>query len=305
MRNLKVGMVGLGGIAQKAYLPILSKAENFEFVGAFTPNKEKRNRICNEYRTKAFASIQDLAKECDAVFVHTSTESHYKVVKELLELGLHVYVDKPLASTVKEGEELIKLSNINKLKLMVGFNRRFAPMYKHIKDEAGEIISVNICKHASNSIRDTHFSETLIDDYIHVIDTAIWLAYGNAEISYDELLVNDNNSLIFVNHKLKSKSFSISTSMNRSAGTKLEQVEILSLGKIQRVKNLNVLEVECDNNLITTTSGAWVNILKQKGFEDIVNHFIDCIENDLEPITSGEEALKAQRLLEHIIKLHN
>lgn len=82
-------------------LPVLSKAENFEFVGAFTPNREKRIRICNEYRIKVFDSIKDLAKECDAAFVHTSTESHYDVVKELLELGLHVYVDKPLASTVK------------------------------------------------------------------------------------------------------------------------------------------------------------------------------------------------------------
>lgn len=304
MGKLKVGMVGLGGIAQKAYLPILSKAEKFEFVGAFTPNKEKRNRICNEYRIKEFESIKDLAKDCDAAFVHTSTESHYDVVKELLELGVHVYVDKPLASTVKEGEKLIELSKIKNLKLMVGFNRRFAPMYKHIKDEAGDIVSINICKHASNSIRDTHFSETLIDDYIHAIDTAIWLADGNVEISYDELLVNDNKSLIFANHKLKSEKFSISTSMNRFAGTKLEQVEILSLGKIQRVKNLNVLEVECNNNITTTTSGAWVNILKQKGFEDIVNHFIDCVENGLEPITSGEEALKAQRILEHIINLH-
>ncbi|MGG5460939.1 Gfo/Idh/MocA family protein [Clostridium sp. B9] len=181
-------------------LPVLSKAENFEFVGAFTPNKEKRIRICNEYRIKVFDSIKDLAKECDAAFVHTSTESHYDVVKELLELGLHVYVDKPLASTVKQGEELIELSKIKNLKLMVGFNRRFSPMYKKIKDESGEIISINICKHASNSIRDVDFSETLIDDYIH--------------------------------------------------------------------------------------------------------HFIDCVENDLKPLTSGKEALKAQRLLENIINFY-
>lgn len=302
MVKLKVGMVGLGGIAQKAYLPVLSKAEKFELVGAFTPNKEKRIRICNEYRIKAFDSIKDLAKECDAVFVHTSTESHYDVVKELLELGVHVYVDKPLASTVKEGEELIKLSNSKNLKLMVGFNRRFAPMYKKIKDEAGEIISINICKHASSSVRNVDFSETLIDDYIHAIDTAIWLACGDVEVICDELLLNENKSLIFANHKLKGKNFSISTSMNRAAGTKLEQVEILSLGKIQRVKNLNVLEVESDNSLTVTNSGAWVNILKQKGFEDIVNHFVECVENDLEPLISGEEALKAQRLLEKIIK---
>lgn len=41
MKNIKMGMIGLGSIAQKAYLPILTKSERFEFVGAFTPNKVK------------------------------------------------------------------------------------------------------------------------------------------------------------------------------------------------------------------------------------------------------------------------
>lgn len=305
MKNLKIGMVGLGGIAQKAYLPILSQAKNFEFVGAFTPNEEKRNRICKEYRIKPFCSIQNLAEECDVAFVHTSTETHYKIVKELLNLGLHVYVDKPLASTVKEGTELVELSKSKNLKLMVGFNRRFAPMYNKIKIESQNITSVNICKHASNSIRNTNFSETLLDDYIHIVDTAVWLADGDVNINSDEILVNENNNLVFANHKFKGNSFSISTSMSRCAGTKLEQVEIISLGKIQRVKNLNILEVESCDNLIITKSGAWDNILKQKGFEGAINHFIDCIENNLPPITSGYESLKAQKLIENIINIHN
>ncbi len=42
--NIKVGMIGLGSIAQKAYLPILTKSERFKFVGAFTPNKVKREK---------------------------------------------------------------------------------------------------------------------------------------------------------------------------------------------------------------------------------------------------------------------
>ncbi|MGL5692754.1 MAG: Gfo/Idh/MocA family protein, partial [Peptostreptococcaceae bacterium] len=189
MGKLKVGMIGLGGIAQKAYLPILSKATNFEFLGAFTPNEEKRIRICNEYRIKPYNSIEDLSKECDVAFVHTSTETHYEIVKKLLELGLHVYVDKPLASTVKQGEELIKLSKERNLKLMVGFNRRFAPMYKKIKEDSGEILSINICKHGLNSIRNVAFSDTFIDDYIHVIDTALWLSNSDVQISCEDLIL--------------------------------------------------------------------------------------------------------------------
>lgn len=45
MKNIKMGMIGLGSIAQKAYLPILTKSERFEFVGAFTPNKVKGKNL--------------------------------------------------------------------------------------------------------------------------------------------------------------------------------------------------------------------------------------------------------------------
>lgn len=50
-------MIGLGSIAQKAYLPILTKSERFEFVGAFTPNKVK-GKICSDYRIMPFDSIE-------------------------------------------------------------------------------------------------------------------------------------------------------------------------------------------------------------------------------------------------------
>lgn len=57
-----------------------------------------------------FDSIESLAKKCDCIFLHSSTETHYEIIKILLNLGVHVYVDKPLASTVSQGEELIELS---------------------------------------------------------------------------------------------------------------------------------------------------------------------------------------------------
>lgn len=200
-----------------------------------------------------------------------------------------------------EGEELIALSQIKNLKLMVGFNRRFAPMYNQAKDSADNILSVNLCKHSLNSIPSTDFSDTFIDDYIHVIDTALWLCDGDVEITGEDLILTDSNNLVFVGHKLKGNKFSVNTSMSRNAGTKLEQLEVLSCGKIQRVKNLNLLETEIDGSLTTTSSGPWTSILKQKGFKDCINHFIDSITNDTTSIISGEECLNAQRLLEKII----
>jgi Predicted dehydrogenases and related proteins len=119
--KLKIGVVGLGGIAQKAWLPVLSAATDWTLQAAWSPGKEKAQRICESYRLPCADSLQSLAAECDAVFVHTSTASHYAVVSELLNAGVHVCVDKPLAENLPDAERLVELAARKKLTLMVGF----------------------------------------------------------------------------------------------------------------------------------------------------------------------------------------
>ncbi|HFJ4333208.1 TPA: Gfo/Idh/MocA family protein, partial [Serratia liquefaciens] len=133
MSKLRVGVVGLGGIAQKAYLPILSQAADWTLVGGFSPNQQKAQPICDSYRMACFSGLDSLAQQCDAVFVHSSTASHFQVIGELLRYGVQVYVDKPLAETVEQGEQLLALAEKQGKALMVGFNRRFAPLYRQLK----------------------------------------------------------------------------------------------------------------------------------------------------------------------------
>ena len=85
--KLRIGVVGLGGIAQKARLPVLGAASDWTLQGAWSPTREKAERICETRRIPYAASLRDLARECDAVFVHTSTATHYQVVSELLNAG--------------------------------------------------------------------------------------------------------------------------------------------------------------------------------------------------------------------------
>jgi len=106
MASLRIGMVGLGGIAQKAWLPVLSAASRWQLAAAFSPTQTKAQPICDAYRIPYVGSSAELATRCDAVFVHSSTASHYAVVSELLNAGVHVCVDKPLAETLAEAERL-------------------------------------------------------------------------------------------------------------------------------------------------------------------------------------------------------
>jgi virulence factor len=72
---LRIGVVGLGGIAQKAWLPVLGAAK-LDAAGGLVAGKEKALRICETWRMPYADSLDALAAQCDAVFVHTSTASH-------------------------------------------------------------------------------------------------------------------------------------------------------------------------------------------------------------------------------------
>lgn len=180
MTKLRVGVVGLGSIAQKAYLPILGQAADWTLVGGFSPNQQKAQPLCDSYRMACFSRLDSLAEQCDAVFVHSSTASHFSVIGELLNRGVHVYVDKPLAETLEQGEQLLEQAERRGKTLMVGFNRRFAPLYRQLKQQMNQPASIRMDKHRADSVGPHDLRFTLLDDYLHVVDTALWLAGGRA-----------------------------------------------------------------------------------------------------------------------------
>lgn len=152
MTTLRIGVVGLGGIAQKARLPVLGNASDWTLQAARSPSREKAEKICAARRIPYAGSLTDLAADCDAVFVHSSTATHYAVVSELLNAGVHVCVDKPLAENLADAERLVALAAKKKLTLMVGFNRRFAPLYRELKAGMGAVASLRMDKHRTDSV---------------------------------------------------------------------------------------------------------------------------------------------------------
>ncbi|WP_010094728.1 Gfo/Idh/MocA family protein [Ornithinibacillus scapharcae] len=302
MRKPRIGMVGLGGIAQKAYLPILSKATDWEFVGAFSPNAVKRDQICSQYRMQSFTSLPALIQESDAIFVHSSTDSHYAVVSEILNNGKDVYVDKPLAATVEEAEKLVELSEKYGRKLMVGFNRRFSPMYRRAKELAGDFTSFQFEKHRVNGVGPDDFQDTMLDDYIHLVDTARWIAGGEMRLAFPTIQLNKANHLIFAQHLFEIGAKAMLTiTMHRNAGTNLEEFKLITDGAVIRVTNMNAMEIVQNDMLTIESPSSWETTLKQKGFEDAVHHFIACVIGDNQPSVDGAEGLKTQILVQQLI----
>lgn len=297
--KLRIGVVGLGGIAQKAWLPVLGATDGWTLQAAWSPGKEKALRICEGWRIPYADSLEQLAAQCDAVFVHTSTASHFEVVSRLLNAGVHVCVDKPLADKLNEAESLVELAARRKLTLMVGFNRRFAPLYRELKTQMGSAASLRMDKHRSDSVgHDLRF--TLLDDYLHVVDTALWLAGGTARLSGGSLQTTSQGEMLYAEHHFSTPQLEVTTSMHRRAGSQREWVQAVTDGGLYAVCDMREWQEERGQGVIMRPVPGWQTTLEQRGFVGCARHFIECVQNQTVPETAGEQALLAQRVVEKL-----
>ncbi|MBK4723827.1 Gfo/Idh/MocA family oxidoreductase [Erwinia sp. MYb375] len=300
MSALKVGIVGLGGIAQKAWLPVLTKTDGWQIAGAFSPNQEKARPVCDSYRIPLFRSLDDLAAASDAVFVHSTTASHYAIVDRLLRAGVDVCVDKPLAATLSEAERLVDLADKRGRKLMVAFNRRFAPRYLQLKSALVQPATIRMDKHRSDSVGPQDLFFTLLDDYLHVVDSALWLGGGEGKLLSGTLQTNDSGQMLYAEHHFNVAGVQVTTSMHRRAGSQMERVMAVDEGAVYQVSDMRDWQQEKAGQISIDPIPGWQTTLEQRGFVGAAHHFIRCVENQTMPQVSGEQALLAQRMVEKL-----
>ncbi|NLU16901.1 MAG: Gfo/Idh/MocA family oxidoreductase [Serratia liquefaciens] len=292
----------MGGIAQKAYLPILSQAADWTLVGGFSPNQQKAQPICDSYRMACFSGLDSLAQQCDAVFVHSSTASHFQVIGELLRNGVHVYVDKPLAETVEQGEQLLALAGKQGKALMVGFNRRFAPLYRQLKQDMQQPASIRMDKHRADSVGPNDARFTLLDDYLHVVDTALWLGGNAGQLLSGSLRTNDAGELVYAEHHFECGETLVTTSMHRRAGSQRESVQAVTDGAVYQLNDMRQWLREDSQGVLEQPAPGWQTTLAQRGFDGAIRHFLASVSNQTLPDTAGEQAIAAQRVIERLLR---
>ena len=232
--------------------------------------------------------------------VHSSTASHFDVVSTLLNAGVHVCVDKPLAENLRDAERLVELAARKKLTLMVGFNRRFAPLYGELKTQLATASSLRMDKHRSNSVGPHDLYFTLLDDYLHVVDTALWLSGGQASLDGGTLLTNDAGEMLFAEHHFSAGPLQITTCMHRRAGSQRETVQAVTDGALIDITDMREWREERGQGVVHKPIPGWQSTLEQRGFVGCARHFIECVQNQTVPQTAGEQAVLAQRIVDKI-----
>ncbi|MBW8351210.1 Gfo/Idh/MocA family oxidoreductase [Bacillus sp. IITD106] len=297
--KMKIGMVGIGDIAKKAYLPVLTQTKGIE-LHICTRNKETLLDIAATYQIKhTYHNLEDLiASGIQAVFVHTATHSHEDIIDKLLDYGIHVYIDKPITYFGDSSKRLIEKAKEKGLVLMVGFNRRFAPPYKKLK----EINNPNMIVMQKN--RSHHPADTrtfIFDDFIHVIDTLLYLF----PYSYEEIIIRGkkkNGELHHVTLQIESSEGTAIGIMNRDSGTTEEMVEVMSSEETRKVMNVSDVASHKDKNILHYGHNDWQPTLEKRGFHHIVAQFLDCVQKDAQQYNGYDRDLNTHLLAEKIVE---
>lgn len=266
-------MIGLGDIAEKAYLPVLAAQPGIE-LRLCTRNAATLARLGERYRVAARSSsvAEVLAAGVDAAFVHAATGAHPEIVAALLSGGAHVYVDKPVAYTLAESAALVRLARTAGRSLLVGFNRRYAPGYVGLAGRPRDLVVMqkNRAAQADSARR------VLFDDFIHVVDTLRFLAPGPIKSRNFRTRVVDG-LLESVVLELAGAGFTAIGSMHRLSGASEESCEVMGGGGKSRVVNLGeVIEYTPEGETLTRRPD-WTSVARQRGIEQIVLAFLAAV----------------------------
>lgn len=148
MKKIKVGVAGLGFIGP-AHIEALRRLPGIEVVAVSETSEELAKLKAAQFGIeKYFGSYEELLKEdIDCVHICTPNNLHFEMAKAALLAGKHVVCEKPLATTIAEGEELLKLAEVKGLVHAVHFNIRYYPLVRQMKlmrekGELGEVYSI-------------------------------------------------------------------------------------------------------------------------------------------------------------------
>ena len=323
---LKVAVIGAGSMG-KNHVRIYSEIEGIELVGVADTDPVLLKRINNKYRVAAYTNYLDLIKEQkpDIISLCVPTFLHKKIALDIISEGIHILIEKPIASSVEEANEIINAAKKHKIKLMIGHIERFNPAINLLKEkiqqgELGKVYKVDVNRVGPLPPRVQDIG-VVIDLAVHDIDILRYLSdsepslimaqteqqiHSNAEDLLAGLIRFNNNMIACLN-------------INWLTPTRIRKLYITGekgMYVVDYIKqNLYFYENAAQDPFQERrfVKSAYVSHIKEgKVVRYKINkaepllleleHFIKCVRENLEPRVTGEDGKHAISIARNLIE---
>jgi predicted dehydrogenase len=320
-KKTKVGIIGLGGIAQLVHLPILSKLNNVDIEAVAEVNKSRLKAIADKFSIKnRFADYKELLvnPDIEAVVIATPTSTHAEIAIECIQAGKHVLIEKPLGRTIDEANKINAAAKKHKRLAMVGMNLRFRPDAMLLKTvlnsgELGEIFYIKCSWLRKQSSEQNWFMKksesgggVISDIGIVLIDLSCWLidypdvksasvqTYKHRTKEVEDSAVGlirfKNNTVINfeVSWSLHSEQDSMRLTAYGTQGT-------AQLNPLRAYKRIESTKID-----YTPAKSSSAKNLYKKSYENELKHFIGAVRSTNPLRSTTEDILTQMKLLSAI-----
>lgn len=253
--KIGVGFIGAGNFVRAVIIPNMSKIPEYEFVGLATTSGTTAGQVIKntefKYSTTDYKKLLK-DKDIDLIVVATPHNTHAKFTVEALDAGKHVYVEKPLAITMEQLDDIKEAYERNSQHVFVGFNRRHSPFAKFIKENMSTDKYPCIIQYTVNAgyIPKEHWTQDpevgggrIIGEACHFIDLAVFLTGSLPEsvntasiIGSTDHYSNSDNVSINLTFKNGSIANIIYTAMGSKSFPK-ERVTVFCNGNVGEINN--------------------------------------------------------------------
>ncbi|MEM1601637.1 MAG: Gfo/Idh/MocA family oxidoreductase [Candidatus Bathyarchaeia archaeon] len=336
MRKIKFGVIGLKGVGQ-THINEIANIEGAELTAVADINEEVGKFVSSKYNVKWYKNYEDMLamEDLDAISICTPHFLHFPMVMKALNYGKHVLVEKPMAITVKEADQMIEEARRRGLKLGVVYQRRTDPTYQKIKEmisqgEIGRIYRacMEVCTFRSQAYYDrdawrgkwaTEGGGVLINQTIHQIDILQWLVGKPVEVCgkigtfYHNVEVEDIASAVI---KFENEAHGV-IQVTTIDPINFERFEICGeKGKIVSEDGRNeikyaILDKSVKEYIFSETTSLkptyqWNRIEIKRdstmpGHRKIIEDFVRAIVDDRDPMIPGEEGKVSLEIVNAII----
>ncbi|HES0416203.1 TPA: Gfo/Idh/MocA family oxidoreductase [Streptococcus pyogenes] len=293
---LNIGVVGLGAISQKAYLPYMRQLSDITWHLS-TRNAAVRQQVGQLFgHAILYSDVKELSKaSLDGVFIHAATSAHAELASLFLNQGIPVFMDKPIADNYLMTKNLYDLAKENQTFLMAGFNRRFTPRVKKLSSLSTKR-KVAVEKNDLNRPGDMTFK--LFDFFIHPLDTALFLTEGTLLKGHFQYHL-EAGLLSQVMVTLMTESMTTTASMNLQSGSRREVMEVQRAEETYHLENLDELSIYKGTEKRVLGFASWDTTLHKRGFETMIDAFLEAISTGVNPV-SPESSLLSHWICQQI-----
>jgi len=301
MNMIKCGVIGTGHLG-KHHTRILAGLENTDLVGVCDIREDSLRTVSSDYNVESYTDHRKLIGKVEAVVVATPTVTHHEICMDFLNSGAHVLVEKPIAASVEQAEQMVKTAAEKNLILQVGHSERYNPAFMGAENHIGTPRFIETHRLNMFAPRGTDV-DVVLDLMIHDLDIVLHfmkqlpdkvdatgvpvlskeIDIANARLHFPNgSVANITASRVSVNPIRKFRIFQEDTYI--SIDFKDHNVEIY--------KRIPPAPDETFPNIRKVN----VDISKQEPLKLEISEFINCVRTGNQPVVSGQVGFNALKV---------